>query len=286
MGHGATESSDMILMRSAIEGPDDDDTSSGFIAERADREIAFGVVEKLAREGPTHEVGSTARELRRLFQHEFFCCASIRAYDGRILRVVNVDFPNELLDGIELRAGSVDCSPLRQWLSARVPVIVRDVARLLPAALREPLASHTARHALALHGQLDSTGTRGLVFCFGKIPAVAIASCERALQVVTPYLYSAMARSFWSPPRSVNVRPLTAREIEVIEWMFYGKTNEEIAELLDISVYTVKNHVQKILLKLSASNRTQAVLRAEEAGIVRYQDSATRRAQAERQSEK
>jgi DNA-binding CsgD family transcriptional regulator len=38
-----------------------------------------------------------------------------------------------------------------------------------------------------------------------------------------------------------------------------GKTNAEIAEVLAISPLTVKNHVQRILRKLDAANRAQAV---------------------------
>ena len=45
-------------------------------------------------------------------------------------------------------------------------------------------------------------------------------------------------------------------------WVREGKSNQEIGDQLGISVLTVKNHVQKILRKLGASNRAQAVARA------------------------
>lgn len=55
---------------------------------------------------------------------------------------------------------------------------------------------------------------------------------------------------------------VTAREREVLEGIRQGRSNQEIGLLLGISALTVKNHVQKILRKLSASNRAQAVAQA------------------------
>ncbi|HLO95333.1 MAG TPA: helix-turn-helix transcriptional regulator, partial [Burkholderiaceae bacterium] len=55
---------------------------------------------------------------------------------------------------------------------------------------------------------------------------------------------------------------VTERERQVLAWMRQGKSNQEIGLLLGISALTVKNHVQKILRKLCASNRAQAVAQA------------------------
>lgn len=52
---------------------------------------------------------------------------------------------------------------------------------------------------------------------------------------------------------------LSAREAEILRWVALGKTNPEIGAILNISSFTVKNHVQRILKKLDVSNRTQAV---------------------------
>jgi DNA-binding CsgD family transcriptional regulator len=52
---------------------------------------------------------------------------------------------------------------------------------------------------------------------------------------------------------------LSAREAEILHWIALGKTNPEIGSILNISAFTVKNHVQRILKKLDVTNRTQAV---------------------------
>ena len=62
---------------------------------------------------------------------------------------------------------------------------------------------------------------------------------------------------------------LTHREIEILSWTQKGKSNGEIAEILGISQLTVKNHVQKILRKLGANNRTQAVAKGIALSITR-----------------
>jgi DNA-binding CsgD family transcriptional regulator len=48
-----------------------------------------------------------------------------------------------------------------------------------------------------------------------------------------------------------------------MEWICKGKTNQEIGLILDISAFTVKNHVQRIFRKLDVVNRAQAVSKME-----------------------
>lgn len=57
------------------------------------------------------------------------------------------------------------------------------------------------------------------------------------------------------------VEELSARELEIMAWVRKGKTNSEIGTILDISAFTVKNHMQRILKKLDVLNRAQAVAR-------------------------
>jgi transcriptional regulator EpsA len=62
-----------------------------------------------------------------------------------------------------------------------------------------------------------------------------------------------------------NVLDLSARELEVLESICRGETNLDIAAALDISPFTVKNHVQRIFRKVGVTNRTQAAARYAEA---------------------
>lgn len=62
---------------------------------------------------------------------------------------------------------------------------------------------------------------------------------------------------------------LSARELEILSSMARGATNAEIATRLVISSNTVKTHVRKILGKLNASNRAEAVARALDQGLLK-----------------
>ncbi|MBD2495848.1 response regulator transcription factor [Nostoc sp. FACHB-280] len=69
----------------------------------------------------------------------------------------------------------------------------------------------------------------------------------------------------------VGILQLSSRELEVIRLMSTGKTNQEIAAVLQISEGTVKYHVNHILSKLGVSDRIQAVITALKRGIVSLQ---------------
>ncbi|HRQ65031.1 MAG TPA: response regulator transcription factor [Xanthomonadaceae bacterium] len=62
--------------------------------------------------------------------------------------------------------------------------------------------------------------------------------------------------------------PLTDRETEILRLMAGGYSNKEIANSLNVAEGTVKNHVSNILSKLGVRDRTRAVLKAFELGIV------------------
>lgn len=66
----------------------------------------------------------------------------------------------------------------------------------------------------------------------------------------------------------LEITPLTARELEVLELIVAGCSNEEIANRLYITVGTVKTHVRNILNKLCADDRTQAAVRALRSGLI------------------
>jgi NarL family two-component system response regulator LiaR len=61
---------------------------------------------------------------------------------------------------------------------------------------------------------------------------------------------------------------LTERETDVLRLLAQGQSNQEIARNLSISATTVRSHVSMILMKLDVSNRTQAVLVAQERQLV------------------
>jgi two-component system, NarL family, response regulator LiaR len=65
-----------------------------------------------------------------------------------------------------------------------------------------------------------------------------------------------------------RIETLTPREVEVLTLLSQGQTNPQIARNLAVSRGTVKIHVQHIISKLGVSDRTQAAVRAIEAGVI------------------
>jgi two-component system response regulator DegU len=64
---------------------------------------------------------------------------------------------------------------------------------------------------------------------------------------------------------------LTATEIKVMSLLGKGNSNKEIASSLDCSVKTIKNHLNSIFQKLSVNNRTEAVVKAIEKGLISHE---------------
>lgn len=92
----------------------------------------------------------------------------------------------------------------------------------------------------------------------------ALASGATAFQPATA------ERLFRAPPAGQPPagQRLTDREVEVVRLMAGGFSNKEIAHALGTAEGTIKNHVSNILLKLGARDRTRAVLRALERGLL------------------
>ncbi len=70
------------------------------------------------------------------------------------------------------------------------------------------------------------------------------------------------------PTSKIPIIPLSERELEVLRLIVDGKSNQQIAEGLFVTLATVKTHVRSILNKLSVDDRTQAAVKAMREGLV------------------
>ena len=64
------------------------------------------------------------------------------------------------------------------------------------------------------------------------------------------------------------IEPLTGRELEILGMIAAGQSNQSIAGELVVTLDTVKKHVGHVLGKLGAANRTEAVARARQLGLI------------------
>ena len=101
----------------------------------------------------------------------------------------------------------------------------------------------------------------------GAILAVRLGLC-----VLDPRVVRVAEHALPSPKAADHdddaIDPLTLREREVLELLALGLSNKVIADRLDVSVHTIKFHVNGILAKLGADTRTAAVASALRRGLV------------------
>lgn len=133
-------------------------------------------------------------------------------------------------------------------------------------------ALQTMRCAL-VHGINDERGSHDCLYVtFSRKDAFT--DVERStMGLVLPYIDIAL-RQIEHLPHQAHAQPepvsaqitgrikeigLSVREAEVLHWVTLGKTNPEIGSILEISEFTVKNHMQRVFKKLDVSNRAQAV---------------------------
>lgn len=96
----------------------------------------------------------------------------------------------------------------------------------------------------------------------------AIREACRGKSSLHPSAAQKLIRGFQTPREPCDdPAPLTRREIEVLELVAQGRTDQEIASSLDVSTATVRTHVSNILARLHLDNRVQAALYALRSGI-------------------
>lgn len=140
-----------------------------------------------------------------------------------------------------------------------------------------PLLECSELRSAAADGQRGLDGRLKSYFCFSRVEIPLGSRVEYLLQLLVPFLHTTLSRviSNEEPDAGIdgvqNVPSVTAREVQVLNYIKLGKTNQQIAEELALSPLTVKNHVQRILRKLNASNRGHAVALAINIGVLKSQ---------------
>lgn len=217
--------------------------------------------------------------LQSLVRHEVLICA-LRNGDPQSMRADSFSMvaPDQTVFGeMFLRDASVAPNLVKAWEERGFRPLVCDIADT-PMA-RGPFAQELERvkaTQILAHGAHDSEGRVTAFFAFAGRCALFGARHAHLARLITPFLHSAWVRTELSGRTkcddavvSDRSGKITAREQEILKWVYFGKSNFEIGAILDISPLTVKNHVQKILRKLDVVNRAQAVGKALELRILK-----------------
>jgi transcriptional regulator EpsA len=163
---------------------------------------------------------------------------------------------------------------MQQWQGTGEPCMVAADIDLCEnrAALLGEVERNEMKNIVA-HGVRG--GGRGLVgfYGFSRVSERLGPSLAYRTELVVPHIHAAFVRVLQHEAKTTGTgaraqRHITAREAEILKWIKEGKTNVDIAGILTLSPWTVKNHVQTILKKLSAQTRGHAVARAISLGIL------------------
>jgi DNA-binding NarL/FixJ family response regulator len=118
-----------------------------------------------------------------------------------------------------------------------------------------------------------AAGAQGYLLKDAKLDEVtaAIRHVVAGKAILDPALTPRVMAWLASQPAPVPLAQpaLTAREQEILSLMARGMGNKEIAAYLSLSVPTVKTHVRRLLRKLGAQSRVEALTRARQAGWIR-----------------
>jgi len=111
-------------------------------------------------------------------------------------------------------------------------------------------------------------------YCMKDIPKaqllIALQVTYEGMSWLDPLIASKVLRQLKHNPKpdQTGAYPLTKRELEVLELIVQGCSNQLIADKLYVTVGTVKTHVRNILSKLCVDDRAQAAVRALRTGLV------------------
>ncbi|MFG2496868.1 response regulator [Streptomyces sp. NPDC048441] len=189
----------------------------------------------------------------------------------------DLDVVGEAADGSEVLSLVTELRPDVVLMDVRMPEVngIEATRRLRAADLDHPpkvVVITTFENDAYVYDALRA-GASG--FIRKRAPSRQIAHAIRLVATGDSVLFPDVVRELAAEqPRRPDARTasrtasLTPREIEIVGLMAQGLSNRETATRLHLSLETVKTHVGNVLTKLDASNRTQAVILAYEAGLV------------------
>ena len=165
---------------------------------------------------------------------------------------------------------------LKAWEERRYqPVLIDVTAGSLGSGAFTRELERLGATQLLVHGLHDADGRALSLFTFACRPGAAGPRQAYLAQLLAPAMHASWVRTQLQRRAETGASGerqggsiLTVRELDILKWIYLGKSNFEIGAILKISPLTVKNHVQKILRKLNVVNRTQAIGRSLELRIL------------------
>ncbi len=202
-------------------------------------------------------------KVRQLIPHTMTAYGIGELPSRRILQHINIGFPDPYIAQVVDKHNLLSSPVAKQWVETQKPLTM--TAQTIPAGFpllwQQSFIDNRINNIL-VHGLLDMTGKRTSYFSFADFEQPPGAREAHCVELLVPHLHVAITNVLETTEPADHSKLLSKRETEILKWVYQGKTNIEIGELLCISSFTVKNHIKNILDKLGAANRTHAVAKA------------------------
>ena len=159
------------------------------------------------------------------------------------------------------------------WQGGGAPLLMDHSAPAPPVAPNARFIGTPLEHLRERCARLElgptlviSTGTlpgsMSSCFVFFKVGLPTAVPPMELATLLLPHFHLGLCRSWAAEAVPAAPEPrerLTKRQAQIMNWVQQGKTNFEIALILEVSPLTVKNHLQKLFKRLDVHNRTHAV---------------------------
>lgn len=189
--------------------------------------------------------------LRLLMEARAFCGVVLEAFDGDSARAAVLAHPDIDLAVLDLNMPGMESMAL-----------LKDLRSSHPALAIVVLTASERRNDMRAAMAAGATGYIPKSFPINKI----LAALEKILAGENFFPADALPDD-GIPPELGNIS-LSPRQREVLSLIARGKSNKEIARLLDTALPTVKNHVANIFEKLGTRNRVAAVNLGRKVGLI------------------
>lgn len=203
-------------------------------------------------------------QVRKILPHEAFVCGcgAVHALGISVDYMVGVDFPAEYLQAIRNPSGHIDTPVIRYWYENRTPVFIdsETASFEFQSNWLERFRQFGWRN-LASDGFVDAARGTATYFSFHNLPKINRAELTDLFARLTPLLHQTFVQVVSNYRECAGLRShlthiLSARDLEIVELICQGKSNDEIAKTLGLAVSTIKNKVSLILEKTGCGNRT------------------------------